>query len=47
MSAIEHMHVQVGDVNFHVAVSGPEGAPTVLCLHGFPEGWMSCARDHG
>jgi epoxide hydrolase 4 len=41
MSAIEHRYVQVDGVTFHVAVSGPEGAPSVLCLHGFPEGWMS------
>jgi pimeloyl-ACP methyl ester carboxylesterase len=33
--------VQPKGITFHVAVSGrPDGLP-VLCLHGFPEGWMS------
>jgi epoxide hydrolase 4 len=38
---IEHLHVQANGLTFHVAVSGPHGAPPVLCLHGFPEGWLS------
>jgi pimeloyl-ACP methyl ester carboxylesterase len=33
--------VRANGITFHVAVSGPEDAPAVLCLHGFPEGWMS------
>jgi pimeloyl-ACP methyl ester carboxylesterase len=38
---IEHLHVQAHGITFHVALSGPKDAPPILCLHGFPEGWMS------
>jgi epoxide hydrolase 4 len=38
---IEHREVQANGIRFHVAVSGPEDGPSILCLHGFPEGWMS------
>jgi pimeloyl-ACP methyl ester carboxylesterase len=41
MAPIEHIRVEANGVDFHVAVSGPSDAPAVLCLHGFPEGWMS------
>ncbi len=41
MAIIEHMQVEANGISFHVAVSGAESAPAVLCLHGFPEGWMS------
>jgi epoxide hydrolase 4 len=37
---IEHRDVEANGIRFHVASSGPQGAPTILCLHGFPEGWM-------
>ncbi|HEY2986749.1 MAG TPA: alpha/beta hydrolase [Candidatus Binatia bacterium] len=40
-ASIEHRRVQSNGINFHVAVAGPEGAPPIFCLHGFPEGWMS------
>jgi pimeloyl-ACP methyl ester carboxylesterase len=38
---LTHRRVQANGITFHVAVAGPEDAPAVLCLHGFPEGWMS------
>jgi pimeloyl-ACP methyl ester carboxylesterase len=38
---IEHRQVEANGITFHVAASGPATAPPVLCLHGFPEGWMS------
>nr|WP_246325585.1 alpha/beta hydrolase [Actinomycetospora corticicola] len=45
--------VDVGDVQLHVAVGGPEQAPAVLLLHGFPETWrtwrtvaLDLAADH-
>lgn len=41
MTAVEHKHVEANGLTFHVAVGGPPDAPPVLCLHGFPEGWMS------
>ena len=37
---IEHLRVQANGITFHVAVSGPPDAPPILCLHGFPEGWL-------
>jgi pimeloyl-ACP methyl ester carboxylesterase len=37
---IEHLQVEANGITFHVAVSGPETAPPIVCLHGFPEGWM-------
>jgi len=39
-TAIEHLHVNANGINFRVAVSGPENAPVIFCLHGFPEGSM-------
>jgi pimeloyl-ACP methyl ester carboxylesterase len=38
---IEHRQVRANGITFHVAMSGRPDAPPVLCLHGFPEGWMS------
>jgi pimeloyl-ACP methyl ester carboxylesterase len=38
---IEHRDVQANGITFHVASSGPRDGPNILCLHGFPEGWMS------
>ena len=40
-SGIEHLHVKANGITFHVAASGAKEAPPILCLHGFPEGWMS------
>ena len=40
-TTIEHREVRANGINFHVAVSGRPEGPPVLCLHGFPEGWMS------
>jgi pimeloyl-ACP methyl ester carboxylesterase len=38
---LKNRRVRANGITFHVAVSGPDEAPTVLCLHGFPEGWKS------
>jgi pimeloyl-ACP methyl ester carboxylesterase len=38
----EHVQVQAGNLSMHVLVAGPEDAPPVLLLHGFPDsshGW--------
>jgi pimeloyl-ACP methyl ester carboxylesterase len=40
-TSIEHRQVRANGITFHVATSGPSDGPPVLCLHGFPEGWMS------
>jgi epoxide hydrolase 4 len=39
--SIRHTRVEANGIAFDVAVTGPKEAPPVLCLHGFPEGWMS------
>jgi pimeloyl-ACP methyl ester carboxylesterase len=36
-----HRHVAANGARFHVAESGPEDAPLVLLLHGFPEFWWA------
>ena len=38
---IQHAQIQANGISFHLASSGPTDAPAVLCLHGFPEGWMT------
>jgi pimeloyl-ACP methyl ester carboxylesterase len=38
---IEHLSVRANGIGFSVAASGPHGGRPLLCLHGFPEGWMS------
>ncbi|MEW5853910.1 MAG: alpha/beta hydrolase [Myxococcota bacterium] len=38
---IEHKQVQANGIRYHVASTGDVGKPALLCLHGFPEGWMS------
>jgi epoxide hydrolase 4 len=38
---IEHKYVEANGITFHVASRGADDAPSILCLHGFPEGWMS------
>ena len=40
-TSIEHREVRANGITFHVATSGRHDGPPVLCLHGFPEGWMS------
>jgi pimeloyl-ACP methyl ester carboxylesterase len=40
-ASIEHRRVKANGIEFHVAVAGDPAGPSVLCLHGFPEGWMS------
>lgn len=38
-SRIRHGFAQVGDLQWHTAAAGPEEAPLMLFLHGFPEYW--------
>jgi pimeloyl-ACP methyl ester carboxylesterase len=40
-TTIDFRAVRANGITFEVAVSGPDDAPAVLCLHGFPKGWMS------
>lgn len=38
---VRHVRVRANGMDFHVALAGPDDAPLVLCLHGFPECWYS------
>ncbi len=45
---IQHQYIKANEHLFHVAVSEPPAnlaaskrTPTLFCVHGFPEGWMS------
>jgi pimeloyl-ACP methyl ester carboxylesterase len=40
-SPVRHLRISANGIEFHVAVSGKAGDPGILCLHGFPEGWIS------
>ncbi|MGH2698554.1 MAG: alpha/beta fold hydrolase [Actinomycetota bacterium] len=40
-TSVEHQRVEANGITFRVASTGRKDAPPVLCLHGFPEGWMS------
>jgi epoxide hydrolase 4 len=41
----ESRFLQAGDLVFHAVVAGPEEGPLALLLHGFPECWVSWARQ--
>ncbi|MFE8072698.1 alpha/beta hydrolase [Marinobacteraceae bacterium S3BR75-40.1] len=45
---VHHRKLKINGIRFHVAQSAPPDSPkarqpgrSILCLHGFPEGWMS------
>ncbi|KAF9673271.1 hypothetical protein SADUNF_Sadunf10G0006900 [Salix dunnii] len=40
-SSIEHRTINVNGINMHVAIKGPENAPVILFIHGFPQLWYS------
>jgi len=42
--ALESRRIDAGDVVLHVVLAGPETAPPVILLHGFPELWFSWHR---
>jgi len=37
----KHSYINIGPIKMHYAVSGPENAPLMLMVHGFPECWFS------
>ena len=44
---LTHAQVFTGTVSLHVVTAGPDDAPPVLLLHGFPECWWSWSRQIG
>jgi len=44
---LEERRVDVGEVELHVVLAGPEGGPPVVLLHGFPEFWYAWFRQMG
>jgi pimeloyl-ACP methyl ester carboxylesterase len=38
-SDIEERYVKINGVSLHVVLAGPEGAPPLMLLHGFPDFW--------
>jgi epoxide hydrolase 4 len=41
MDVLEQLEIYANGIRFHVAATGRRGAPPILLLHGFPEGWSS------
>ncbi len=37
----QHGYITANGIRFHYVAKGPEKAPLMLCLHGFPESWYS------
>jgi pimeloyl-ACP methyl ester carboxylesterase len=44
---LDERRVDVGEVELHVVLAGPEGGPPVVLLHGFPEFWYAWFRQMG
>ncbi|UJA20994.1 alpha/beta hydrolase [Thermoleophilia bacterium SCSIO 60948] len=41
VDGVKHRFVRAGEMNFHVASLGPEDAPPVVLVHGWPEHWYA------
>jgi pimeloyl-ACP methyl ester carboxylesterase len=41
LPGVRHDFVQAGDVRMHVALAGPEDAPPLLLVHGWPQSWWA------
>jgi len=37
----KHAYINIGPIKIHYVASGPENAPLMLMVHGFPEVWYS------
>jgi pimeloyl-ACP methyl ester carboxylesterase len=44
VDGVEHRFVEANGIRIHVAEAGPADAPTVLCLHGWPQHWYMWRR---
>src|SRR6478752_1455562 len=41
LAGVRHRQVDVRGQRIHLAEAGPEGAPAILLLHGFPQHWYA------
>src|SRR3954452_6695849 len=38
---VTHEWIDAGGLRMHVALAGPENAPPVVCVHGWPQNWWA------
>jgi len=41
LPGVRHEHIDAGGLRMHVALAGPEDAPPLLLVHGWPQSWWS------
>jgi pimeloyl-ACP methyl ester carboxylesterase len=41
LAGVRHDHVNAGGLRMHVALAGPEDAPPVVLVHGWPQNWWA------
>jgi pimeloyl-ACP methyl ester carboxylesterase len=44
LAGVRHDYVDAGGLRTHVALAGPEDAPPVMLVHGWPQNWWSWRR---
>jgi pimeloyl-ACP methyl ester carboxylesterase len=44
LPGVSHSYVDAGGLRMHVALAGPEDAPPVLLVHGWPQSWWAWRR---
>lgn len=44
LTGVRHDHVNAAGLRTHVALAGPEDAPAVLLVHGWPQNWWTWRR---
>jgi pimeloyl-ACP methyl ester carboxylesterase len=38
---VRHVYIDVGGLRTHLACAGPEGAPAIMLVHGWPQNWWA------
>jgi pimeloyl-ACP methyl ester carboxylesterase len=41
LAGVEHRYLDAGGLRTHVALAGPEDAPPILLVHGWPQNWWA------
>lgn len=44
LDGVRHEYVTAGGLRMHVALAGPEAAPPILLVHGWPQNWWAWRR---